>query len=685
MKFFFLLFLQLASVALGQSVSLSVESLHHLKIESDSNGEEVYVVTGHDPHINFKTIESTYDHQRLSVLSFDYISLRDIKNAMVYFGPPINEQQKTKAIHLPASPKWANASFNLEILAKNWKHSKGLRLDLGQLPDQKFKLKNFCLRATTPQEEIDLAAIQKKKQDDSQRVDIILKYLEAERTAHISKIWVKKHEILIFGNKPAGESFQLLELPIYTDPLNWKDTRQATPVSNEKNFEIRLPRYLQGRDRLYSRWALFNHDKQISAFRYTDQIDGARSLAKHLPASKKGLGVSWRNDMMDDLLALGIKNITVNIVLNSLLRLQESKDTQRHLFTGKHYFISQSQTKQLDRILKFAHKHNIVVSVIVLIHNHNQGRTEEIWEHPDCEPDAHYAMPNLNSPEGVLHYTAALDYLASRYTREDQVFGRISNWIIHNEVDCGVVWTNAGDKQMESYTELYYRSMRIAHLTTRKYDPHARVFGSFTHFWNETVNPRYYHPKAMLELLNKLSKTEKDFEWGVAYHPYPKNLRDPRAWKNQNSTFSFETPLITMSNIEVLDAWVKKPENRFHGNIRGVLLSEQGLNSPDYSPDNLHLQAAGFAYFWNKVKHLDSIEAFQYHRWVDHGNEGGLKLGLWTLKPGTMIQADQKKPIWEVFKAAGTKNETQVFEKFKATIGVESWQQVEYKGNIKEE
>jgi hypothetical protein len=235
---------------------------------------------------------------------------------------------------------------------------------------------------------------------------------------------------------------------------------------------------------------------------------------------------------------------------------------------------------------------------------------------------------------------------------------------------------------MESYTELYYRSMRIAHLTARQYNPHARTFASFTHYWTETVNPRYHLPKPMLEQLVQMSKREGDFEWGIAYHPYPKNLRDPVAWENQNSSFSLNSPLITMSNIEVLDAWVKKSQHRYQGKTRGILLSEQGLNSPDYSEKNLHLQAAGFAYFYSKIKHIDSIEAFQYHRWVDHAQEGGLKLGLWTLKPGTVSEPDQKKPIWEVFKAAGSSFEQQVFDKYKTTVGVETWTDVEFKGKV---
>lgn len=667
----------------GQSIYLQIEAMNQLEKENDDTGELVYKVSGGDPFIVFKRISQEYDPEKLCVLSFEYQSLKSIDEVEGYFGPPISAKQLTSSVSLPESPKWKEGSLNFKLTTKDWKYSPVLRLDLGTRAGQKFKIRNFKLREVNREEKEDLDRQKAEIERDRKRQEIILESLNAKFPVKIESVKVKKDSIVISGKKPEGAWFELVEVPIFNGPLSWNKTAKGKLLDTGKTFSLSLPRFYENRDRLYSRWVVKGQNKQLSSFHYADEIDDSRKLKKLIPTSKKGTQASWRPGMMNDLNELGVKNVTVNVLINALVKLQPSSHTEEYNLNGQTFYIDQNQVRNLDQTIGFARDNNIIVSAILLMANKQKGREKEVWEHPDCESGAHYAMPNINSEEGIKYYTAALDFLANRYTREDNKFGRISNWIVHNEVDVGVVWTNAGDKLMESFTELYYRSMRSAHLTTRKYDPHARVFASFTHYWTETVNPRYHLPKEMLEMLMKMSKKEGDFEWGIAYHPYPKNLRDPVAWKDQDSSFSFNTPLITMYNLEVLDAWVKKPENRFNGKVRGVMLSEQGLNSPDYSEKSLHNQAAGFAYFWSKVKNLDSIEAFQYHRWVDHGHEGGLLLGLWTLKPGTVIQPDYKKPIWEVFKAAGTADEEAAFEKYKATIGIKEWSEVEYKGNLK--
>ena len=41
-------------------------------------------------------------------------------------------------------------------------------------------------------------------------------------------------------------------------------------------------------------------------------------------------------------------------------------------------------------------------------------------------------------------------------------YGRIAHWIVHNEVDGGVDWTNMGDdKLVTTYTNAYVKSMRL--------------------------------------------------------------------------------------------------------------------------------------------------------------------------------------------------------------------------------
>ena len=682
MKFSILVLLQLCLAAFGQGISLEISGLNQLEKENDDTGELVYKVTGIDPHIVFKKIDEKYDPEKLCVLSFEYQSLEGIDGISSYFGPPISEKQVTSSISLHASPKWREGSINFKATSSNWQYSTQLRLDLGSRLNQKFKLRNFKLREFNKAEKEDLARVKEELKSDKERQRIILENLAQNYPVKINSVKVNGQSITVTGSKPEGAWFELVEVPIFAGPLSWQKYNKGKLLDTEKSFTITIPRYDKKRDRLYSRWVVYSHGKQVSNFHFALEIEGARKLKRLIPVSKKGTQAAWRPNMMQDLVDLGVKNFTVNVLINNLIKLKPNQNTEEYQLNGHIYNINKGLKNELDRILNFAKENNIVATAILLMRNKQQGKEREIWEHPDCESGAHYAMPNINSEEGVRYYSAALDFLANRYCREDNKYGRISNWIVHNEVDVGVVWTNAGDKLMESYTDLYYRSMRIAHLTTRKYDPHARVFASFTHYWTKTVNPRYHLPKEMLELLIKKSRKQGDFEWGIAYHPYPKNLRDPVAWKDQNSTFSFDTPLITMYNLEVLDAWVKKEENRFNGKVRGVLLSEQGLNSPDYSEKSLHNQAAGFAYFWSKVKNLDSIEAFQYHRWVDHAREGGLLLGLWTLKPGTVIQADNKKPIWEVFKAAGTADEAKVFQKYKDTVGVKNWADVEFKQAI---
>ena len=59
-----------------------------------------------------------------------------------------------------------------------------------------------------------------------------------------------------------------------------------------------------------------------------------------------------------------------------------------------------------------------------------------------------------------------------------------------------------------------------------------------------------------------------------------------------------------------------------------IQLTEQGLNSRDYSEAAQLEQAAGLAYAWKKIHPLKTITAFQYHVWADNRGKGGLRLGL---------------------------------------------------------
>jgi hypothetical protein len=229
------------------------------------------------------------------------------------------------------------------------------------------------------------------------------------------------------------------------------------------------------------------------------------------------------------------------------------------------------------------------------------------------------------------------------------------------------------DRPMAVYMDTYYKSMRLCYQIAREYDEHSEVLAPFDHSWTAVLNDY-----ATLDMIKELQSyvIEGDFHWGIAHHPYPEDLTEPKTWNDVSATFSMNTPRVTFKNLEVLDAWIKKPENKYMGTQKRTLwLSENGLNSRSYSEQDLKEQAAGLAYAWKKFKNLDGIDAFFYHNWTDNRQEFGLRIGLRRFyddetDPGGC------KPIWYVFQAADTNQEDIVFEQYKPIIGISNWSEI---------
>ena len=108
-----------------------------------------------------------------------------------------------------------------------------------------------------------------------------------------------------------------------------------------------------------------------------------------------------------------------------------------------------------------------------------------------------------------------------------------------------------------------------------------------------------------------------------------------------------------------------------------VYLSENGTNSPTYSEQDLMEQAAGMAYAMKKIKYLDGIDGFQYHNWQDNRREGGLRIGLRRF-PDDEEDPGGIKPVWKVYQAFGTEQEDEVYEPYKAIIGIKDWDEIRY-------
>lgn len=414
---------------------------------------------------------------------------------------------------------------------------------------------------------------------------------------------------------------------------------------------------------------------------WATSIEPYRELEKIEPRGVKGIGGIDKPTHLEDLVSLGIRHATVNIHLNALLHTEDAPKRSRFTFENTHYYLDDAWCEKLDKMIGFFSEHDIVVSAILLI-TPPKGEERHLMIHPEADPAGTLAMPNLATAEGAKCYAAALSYLAERYTRPDSGLGRISNWIAHNEVDQAWTWVNMGEQPMPRLLETYYRSMRVIHGITRKFNPHARVFASFTHHWNNSGDgKRTYNTREMLSLLNRLSKAEGDFGWGIAFHPYPEDLFNPRTWEDKETIFSLDTPKISMKNIEVLTTFLNQPEFRFEGRPRPLMLTEQGFHTKrDKSAQDD--QAAALVYAWHKLRALPQIEAFHYHRWHDHPREGGLRLGLRTL-PTPSSPIGKKKKSWAVYQALGSRKEATETEFALPILGIKRFAEIPYRGTIK--
>lgn len=563
--------------------------------------------------------------------------------------------------------------------------AKNLELNLRLAPETNLQLRSIRLTRGNPAHTHPPSA-----RSTTAPTSDISEYLNTDFAGRISSITATHNEITVAGSVPAsiGEP-QLVAVPMWQLLTATLSEDKATPVKLQPDgrFRMTVPRFASsGEDRLLCRWVLATRRdgglKAMSHGRYAEHVPCQRS---QLPAatvnSKKGLG-GWHlpksEETKDDLTALGIAAVTINInAMHDLASPNSKPGWEPFTWQGRTYYANPRRLAAIDRTLLEAQRHSVMVSVILLVSNpRGKGSIESrLLANPEADPSGIFAMPNVTSEKGLQFYGAILKLMAERWTRPDARYGRIHHWIMHNEVDFGWVWTNAGRKSDVEYMSLYHRSMRITDLIVRQFDPNAKVWISLTHHWANKGNDNGYGSRRMLELLVEYSQAEGNFPWAVAYHPYPQNLRAPRTWEDHQATFTFDTDKITPRNLEVLDAWMRRPEMKFGDEVRPVHLSENGFNSPDYSTESLNEQAAGMAFAWKKMQNLSSIKMWQYHNWIDNRHEGGLRIGLRKF-PDDQQQPYGEKPIWYVYQSLGTDSEEATLQPYLETIGISSWDEV---------
>lgn len=214
----------------------------------------------------------------------------------------------------------------------------------------------------------------------------------------------------------------------------------------------------------------------------------------------------------------------------------------------------------------------------------------------------------------------------------------------------------------------YADALRLAWLAVKSVHKDLRVFISMDYYWTDRheAPDRTMPGRQLVDGLNAISKAEGDFDWHVAQHPYPQGLFDPVFWDDEDAGMGFDTPIITFKNLEVLLAYLNKPGQKVNNVARRVILSEQGFNCKGSGEQAEKIQAAAYAYAFEKVRQMPGIDAFILHRHQDHPDEGGLKLGLRDL-------TGRRRPMWSVCQKAETSEWAATIAPLLPLTGLKSW------------
>lgn len=510
----------------------------------------------------------------------------------------------------------------------------------------------------------------------------------AAQAPTITGVTYGSNDVAVTGQAAAGAT---VEVSASSAALAEDGDRTSVSVTagDDGSFRASLPSESEsGEDLRYAEYTATAAGTDSGSHFVDDVTAPSRADLPPTPVtSKKGLQVQLSDDAED----LGVQHAAINVSLGQIMwvRPGSADATLEFRSGGRTFWFSRSALESLDRQVRGSSEAGASVSLIVLVYRSGDPRSAaSVLTDPGASAGAGTVMGfNTTTAEGVAHLRAAMELLASRYTQPDRAHGRVDGFIMGNEVDAQWEWSQSGEKTLDEFLDGYSRALRIGWLATTKYSSSARTYVSLTHSWTRPSGPnpdegeptRYYAGRDVLDGLVAQGHREGGFPWQVAYHPYPQDLFDPTVWDDPDATEDVDAPVVTFRNLDVLTRYLERPELRFHGDVRRVILSEQGCNTPSGDRDEAErLQAACYAYAYYRTRFLDGIDAFILHRHVDHGAEGGLNLGLWARDTALsdLAAPSRRKLAYEVFRDIDTRRSLQATEFAKDVIGIEDWSEV---------
>lgn len=350
--------------------------------------------------------------------------------------------------------------------------------------------------------------------------------------------------------------------------------------------------------------------------------------------SKKGLQVQLTSDAQ----LLGIKHTVINVSLSDLFS-DSSEKADAFVFGSKEYLIDKSALSMLDYRIKTLTDAGIHIYMNLIL-TFDTSAPESLY-YPDAvnTTSSAYAL-NVSDPSYVNRAAAYINFLASRYTDETGMYGFCCSYIVGYEVNNQAESNNAGMSDKTEYMTACATLLRTADTAARLAYSNARIYTSVSNVWRtriesaETIGAR--------EFLLFLSENCYDVGFGVSINPYPSLLGMTDYWNDRFAVDSDSTEFLSMKNLNIFTDLLKNDAMLYNGEPRRAIIGEFGLDGK-YGTESETLQAAGYAYAYYTAANNDLIEAFIWHRHVDHSGESGLNYGIYTSSEQFLAPKHEKK------------------------------------------
>ena len=402
-----------------------------------------------------------------------------------------------------------------------------------------------------------------------------------------------------------------------------------------------FPRYAGHDDLLTCRFETTVRGDILPGVKYvTDFSEDFSASRVDAPVMHRPVG-TWVTAMPEDIDELGFGGMMTEINSTWIQTVTPAEDALTHVWNGKTYYFDRETMAMYDRLMQPCIERQLpcLIRLINRFSYRLRGSDDALRQvigHPAYEDtgfNEQMSAFNLRTEAGLDMYCACVDFLCARYA--DPQSPLFCAWImdVGNEINAQATWHNCGAMTCRDYMEEYTQQIRLAHLIGQKYNACFSAHVSFDHHFGMRYKPdelRYYPTTECMTYLAAFSQRDGDFAWGISAHPYPEDLSRPDFYHDVTAEFSFDSPRVTMKNLEVWQALVELPEFRYRGVSRRIVFDEQGFHTRDDDPETENKGAAAFVLLYQKMKKCPNIQQFLINRYADMplNDEGGLHLGL---------------------------------------------------------